>query len=157
MKNKVNKVTESSTMKREADRSDQTFNRSMFLKKGKKFQSQKQLAFQKEKAEWSLLLQSDPVLPLVQGFKNVTTTMPLLFTWHEVVMDSKNGYFVCKPCIPKPQYVFNECVTSFHHGDYCTAKVTVLDATTTMPVKYEDLMVDFVEKVARMTLEDDVM
>ena len=86
--------------KAEAETVQSTVNQSKYLKKGQKFRSEKQIAIIKEKARLSMSLQADPVVPLVEELHNVSTSLPLIFTHHGIVMDSVMGYFICRPSIP---------------------------------------------------------
>ena len=99
------------------------------MKKGQKFRSEKQIATIKEKARLSMSSQADLVVPWVEGLDNVSTSLPLIFTHHEIVMESVTRYFICRPSIPWPMYVFNDCVSLIDDCDTCLAKATVIDGT----------------------------
>ena len=84
----------------EAETVESTVNQSKYLKKGQKFRSKKQIAISKEKARLSMSLHADPMVPLVEGLDNFSTSLPLVLTHHEIVMDLVIGYFICLPSIP---------------------------------------------------------
>ena len=150
-------LSDSNPLKRKADINDENITRSMKLKKGQKFRSEKQLAIHKEKATLSLSLKSDPILELSYGFDSkVTMAAPLLFTSHEVVLDSLSGYLICKPCVTRPLYVFNESVQEFDDDDYCTFKASVIDPKKNLPIIQDDLMVDLATKANLLNFERDI-
>ena len=60
-------------------------------------------------------------------------------------MDSVSGYFICRPSVPQPMYLINDCVLSINDCDSCLAKTNVIDGKMEMQGQHGDLTISLVD------------